>query len=379
MFVNLDVPSPLQYFASLVQSDEQFPLLEAAVSVAQDEYPDLDVQQVLGDVDQLLARVKRRLPADASPLQRLRALNQFFFRDLNFGGNINDYYDPDNSYLNAVLKTRRGIPISLAVLWLELAAGMGLNARGVAFPGHFMVKVNLPKGQVLIDPFTGQSLSREELAERLEPFRQRSGLVDEFEVPIGLYLQSVPSRDIIARMLRNLKEIHKTQQDWQRLIAVQDRLIVLHPEAWTEYRDRGLALAEHGHTSRAVPDLELYLDHAEDALDLDATTRGRTCRSSTAGTRAGRGVERLGGTLRNDPRPQRGDRTAARHLRSDARERILRPRIHARAGDRAAGGRVDRRGPSEHRSDRTSSGAVCRNARRRRSERDLTWRSSISL
>lgn len=269
MRLNFEVPSPLQYFASLVQSDEHFPLLEAAISVAQDEYPDLDVQQVLGDVDQLLARLKRRLPADAPALQRLRALNQFFFRDLNFGGNVNDYYDPDNSYLNAVLKTRRGIPISLAVLWLELAGGMGLNARGVAFPGHFMVKVNLPKGQVVLDPFTGQSLSREDLAERLEPFRQRSGLVDEFEVPIGLYLQSVPSRDIISRMLRNLKEIHKTQQDWQRLIAVQDRLIVLHPDAWSEYRDRGLALAAQGQASRAVPDLEIYLNHAEDALDLD--------------------------------------------------------------------------------------------------------------
>ncbi|MDO8439654.1 MAG: tetratricopeptide repeat protein [Polaromonas sp.] len=269
MRLNFEVPSPLQYFASLVQSDEHFPLLEAAISVAQDEYPDLDVQQVLGDVDQLLARLKRRLPADAPALQRLRALNQFFFRDLNFGGNVNDYYDPDNSYLNAVLKTRRGIPISLAVLWLELAGGMGLNARGVAFPGHFMVKVNLPKGQVVLDPFTGQSLSREDLAERLEPFRQRSGLLDEFEVPIGLYLQSVPSRDIISRMLRNLKEIHKTQQDWQRLIAVQDRLIVLHPDAWSEYRDRGLALAAQGQASRAVPDLEIYLNHAEDALDLD--------------------------------------------------------------------------------------------------------------
>ncbi|MEP6773289.1 MAG: transglutaminase-like domain-containing protein, partial [Polaromonas sp.] len=111
MQLNLTVPSPLQYFSSLVESDEHFPLLEAAISLAQDEYPDLDVQQVLGDVDQLLARLKRRLPADAPALQRLRALNQFFFHDLNFGGNVNDYYDPDNSYLNAVLRTRRGIPI----------------------------------------------------------------------------------------------------------------------------------------------------------------------------------------------------------------------------------------------------------------------------
>ena len=270
MELNLAVPSPLQYFSSLVQSDEHFPLLEAAISLAQDEYPDLDVQQVLGDVDQLLARVKRRLPADASALQKLRSLNQFFFHDLNFGGNINDYYDPDNSYLNAVLKTRRGIPITLAVLWLELAGGLGLNARGVAFPGHFMVKVNLPKGQVLIDPFTGQSLSREELSERLEPFRLKNALDDEFDMPIGLYLQSAPPRDIINRMLRNLKEIHKTQEDWQRLIAVEDRLIVLQPDAWTEYRDRGLAWAVQGHAERAVPDLEKYLEQVESANDLDA-------------------------------------------------------------------------------------------------------------
>jgi len=270
MQLNLAVPSPLQYFSSLVQSDAHFPLLEAAVSLAQDEYPDLDVEQVLGDIDQLLARLKRRLPVDAPDLQRLRALNQFFFRDLGFGGNINDYYDPDNSYLNTVLRTRRGIPITLAVLWLELAAGLGLNARGVAFPGHFMVKVNLPKGQVVIDPFNGQSLSREELAERLEPFRQRNPGSDEFEVPMGLYLQSAPPRDIIARMLRNLQEIHKTQEDWPRLIAVQDRLIVLQPDAWSEYRDRGLAWAAQGDVRSAVADLETYLAHADDAMDTDA-------------------------------------------------------------------------------------------------------------
>jgi regulator of sirC expression with transglutaminase-like and TPR domain len=270
MLLNLTAPTPLEYFGALVQSDDHFPLLEAAVSLAQDEYPDLDVQQVLGDVDQLFARLKRRLPADAAPLQRLRALNQFFFRDLSFGGNVNDYCDPDNSYLNVVLRTRRGIQISLAVLWIELAQGLGLHARGVCFPGHFMVKVNLPKGQVVIDPFTGQSLSREELAERLEPYKRRSGLVDEFEVPLGLYLQAAPARDIIARMLRNLKEIHHAQEDWQRLIAVQDRLVILLPDAWAEYRDRGLAHAEQGHTGMAVVDLETYLVHAQDALDIDA-------------------------------------------------------------------------------------------------------------
>ena len=270
MQLNLAVPSPLQYFSSLVQSDDHFPLLEAAASLAQDDYPDLDIQQVLGDVDQLQARLKRRLPADAPPLQRLRVLNQFFFNDLSFGGNVNDYYDPDNSYLNAVMRTRRGIPITLAVLWLELAAGVGLNARGVSFPGHFMVKVNLPRGQVVIDPCTGQSLSREDLAERLEPLRQRGSLNDDFEVPIGLYLKSSPPRDIISRMLRNLKEIHKTQDDLPRLLGVLDRLIVLQPQAWIEYRDRALVWAVVGDLQRAVADLEMYLAHAGDALDIDA-------------------------------------------------------------------------------------------------------------
>jgi len=267
---SFQVPTALEYFESLVQSDDQFPLLEAAASIAQDEYPDLDVQQVLGDVDQLLARLKRRLPSDAAPLARLRALNQFFFNDLNFGGNVNDYYDPDNSYLNAVLRTRRGIPISLAVLWMELAQGLGLQARGIGFPGHFMLKVTLPKGQVVIDPFTGKSLSREELSERLEPYKRGNGLVGEFDVPLGLYLQPASSREIIGRMLRNLKEVHRAQEDWQRLIAVLDRIIALLPEAWGEYRDRGIAHAEQGSTAAALRDLEAYLVHAEDALDIDA-------------------------------------------------------------------------------------------------------------
>jgi regulator of sirC expression with transglutaminase-like and TPR domain len=263
-------PTPLGYFAALVGEEDAFPLFEAAASIAQDEYPDLDIQQVLGDVDQMLSRVKRRCNADAGPLQRLRTLNQFFFRDMGFGGNVNNYYDPDNSYINAVLRTRRGIPISLAVLWLELATGLGLKARGVNFPGHFMVKVNLPNGQVVIDPFTGQSLSREDLSERLEPYKRRNGLVDDFDVPVGLYLQAATPRDILARLLRNLKEIHRTQEDWLRLIAVQDRLLILLPDAWSEYRDRGLAWAEMGDLRLAVNDLEVYVEHSDDTLDREA-------------------------------------------------------------------------------------------------------------
>ena len=267
MQLSFDTPTPLEYFASLVQSDSDFPLLEAAISLAHDEYPELDVQRVLGEVDQMLARLRRRIPADAGPMHKLRVLNQFFFGSLGFGGNVNNYYDPDNSFVNAVLKTRRGIPISLAVIWLELAQGLGLAARGVGFPGHFMVKVSLPKGQVVINPLDGQSLSRDELAERLAPYRQKSGLVDEFEVPLGLYLQPTPPRAIIARMLHNLREIYKSQGDVPRQLAVLDRLIILLPKSWGDYRDRGLLHAELGHVALAMQDLETYLESGDEMAD----------------------------------------------------------------------------------------------------------------
>jgi regulator of sirC expression with transglutaminase-like and TPR domain len=227
--VKLDIrsPTPLEYFTTLVADDQAFPLLEAAASLAQDEYPDLDVQQVLSQVDQLIARLKRRIPQDAPDLHRLRAIQQFFYREMSFAGNVNNYDDVDNSYLHAVLRTRRGIPVSLAVIWLEIAQAIGLDACGVSFPGHFMIKVKLPRGHAVIDPLTGKSLSFEELSERLEPYKQGNGLVNEFDAPLGLYLQAAKPRDILGRMLRNLREIHQVQKDWPRLGAVQNRLIAL--------------------------------------------------------------------------------------------------------------------------------------------------------
>ena len=270
MKLSFETPTPLEYFSKLVQSDEQFPLLEAAVSLAQDEYPLLDVQQVLAEADQLLERLNRRIPADAPAMQRLRVLNQFFFSDLSFGGNVNDYYDPDNSYLSVILRNRRGIPISLAVLWLELAQSIGLQAQGVGFPGHFLVKVSLPRGQVVIDPFTGQSLSREDLSERLQPYQKPLSDNADRDIPLNLYLQASAPREIIERMLRNLKEIHKTQENWKMLVAVLNRLIILLPHAWVDYRDRGLAYAEMGRSELALRDLQKYLDKSKQGPHLAA-------------------------------------------------------------------------------------------------------------
>ncbi len=262
--------TPLQYFETLVADDASLSLIEAAASIAQDEFPQLDPHSLLAEIDALAVQLKRRIPADAVPVQKLRFLNRYFYQELKFAGNVNDYYDARNSYLNVVLSTRRGIPITLALLYIELAGQVGLTARGVSFPGHFLVKLKMPRGEVVIDPFNGHSLSREELDERLSPYRRRQGLEGEFDVPLGLYLQAAPGRDVLARMLRNLKEIHRTAEDWARMLAVQRRLVVLLPQAWEERRDRGLAAAELGHYSEAAEDIECYVEQRPQAEDAQA-------------------------------------------------------------------------------------------------------------
>ena len=264
------IPTPLEYFASLVADDVHFALTEAAISLAQDEEPALDSQMVLAEIDAVAQTLKRRIPADAVPVQKLRFLNRYFFQELGFAGNVNDYYASANSYLHEVLRTRRGIPISLAVLYIELATQIGLTARGVSFPGHFLVKVKMPQGEVVIDPFTGQSLSRDELDERLLPYKRRQGLLGEFDMPLGLFLQSASPREVLARMLRNLKEIHRSAEDWPRLLAVQQRLVVLLPRDWDERRDRGLAQAELGVWDAAADDLDAYVAHSPQAEDRGA-------------------------------------------------------------------------------------------------------------
>lgn len=260
-------PTVLGYFAALVAEDEGFALLEAAICVAQDDHPELDVQAVLAEIDGLAAKLKSRLPADASALRRLQSLNHYFFVELGFAGNVNNYYDRGNSYLHQVLATRRGIPITLALLYCELASQLGLTARGVSFPGHFLIKLRLPQGEVVIDPFNGRSLSREELDERLGPYRARQGLAGDFEVPLGLFLQAAPARDVLARLLFNLKEIAHTAEDWPRLLAVQQRLVLLLPQDAEQLRDRGLTWAELGRPAEAADDLAAYLSARPDAGD----------------------------------------------------------------------------------------------------------------
>ena|SRR6478609_7865455 len=270
--LRLHAPTPLEYFATLVADDAGLNLLEAAAAIAQDEFPDLDVQAVLAEVDTLAQRLRQRLPADASASHKLRSLTRYFHEELGFAGNVNNYYERGNSFIHHVLATRRGIPISLAVIFLELAAQLGLRAQGVSFPGHFLVKLRVGPGEVVLDPFSGRSLSRASLDEFLQTYRHSSGLPDDSELPIELFLQAAPPRQILARMLRNLKEIHRVAEDWPRLLAVQQRLVLLLPQDASERRDRGLVLEALGHWPAAADDLAHYLqeqgDQAPDAAAL---------------------------------------------------------------------------------------------------------------
>lgn len=258
----------LDYFSMLVQQDDNIPLFEAALSIAQDADPALDLAELQTEIDTFADRLQQRIPADASNLQKLRMLNHFFYNELGFSGNINDYYNPENSYLHRVLHTRRGIPISLAILYMELARQIELDVQGISFPGHFLMKLSVQSGQVVLDPFNGTSLSREELEERIEPYILQQEFPDDFQ--LGAYLASASPRDVLVRMLRNLKTLFMQQKRWQRLLTVQERLLILLPHDMNERRDRGLAFAHLDCPQAALEDLEAYLAQRPYAMDAAA-------------------------------------------------------------------------------------------------------------
>ncbi len=264
------VPTPLDYFATLVAEEGSLNLLEAAISLAQDEHPQLDVQATHAEVDALARRLRGRLTPEMSPPERLRELTLFFHGELGFAGNLNNYYEADNSFVHRVLQTRRGIPITLAVLLLELGEQAGLRMAGVAFPGHFLVKCRVGLGDVVLDPFTGEALSPTRLDELLAVYRQGSGLPADLELPLEFFLRAATKRQILARMLRNLKEVYRAAGDARRLLGVQQRLVALLPDEPAERRDRGLVLESLGQLAAAAEDFEFYLAARSDAADAAA-------------------------------------------------------------------------------------------------------------
>ena len=272
--------TPHDYFATLVagpDEDGQMPLTEAALSIAQDVYPEIDLASLQVQIDRLSARLKGRLPADSAQAHRLRCLNRYFFGDLGFAVNRNDYYDPDNSYLNRVLERRVGIPISLALLYMEIGQQIGLALRGVSFPGHFLLKLRMRTGkavgEVFIDPCDGQSLSREQLEQRMSLFLDTRHLDLSPELALIPALHDADPREIIVRMLRNLKGIYSERHDFEKLLDVQKRLVIVAPDRAEERRDRGLVYAQLDCPHAALDDLNFYLEANPDAPDADELLR----------------------------------------------------------------------------------------------------------
>jgi regulator of sirC expression with transglutaminase-like and TPR domain len=206
--------SDIDYFRLLIGDPGSIPLLEAAASIAVDEHPDLDLQATLARFDSLAVRLARSCAGLPTETERLRQLLHFFRVEQGFSGNLVDYYHPDNSYIHRVLDTRRGIPISLAVILIELAWHIGLDAHGVSFPGHFLVRIDLFEGMVVIDPFAGSSLDLEEIEQRAAPHG--------FE--LKALLAPAPPARILTRMLNNLHAIFTERGMPAQLQRIETRL-----------------------------------------------------------------------------------------------------------------------------------------------------------
>jgi regulator of sirC expression with transglutaminase-like and TPR domain len=260
-------------FVALMARDEAgIDLARACLLIARDAYPALDVEGYLGEIERLAARLKGRLPPEADDAARVVALNEFLFDDLGFGGNAQDYYDPRNSYLNEVLDRRTGIPITLSVLYMEIGRRAGLALEGVSFPGHFLVRLRVRGAMLVLDPFSGGvPLSEADLRERLRrviPPEATGGLPVE-ELPLEQFLEPAGKRQILARLLRNLKGIYRETGQPQRQLEILNRMLVVAPEARGELRERGLLYQRLECYRAALKDLQDYSALEPDAPDID--------------------------------------------------------------------------------------------------------------
>jgi regulator of sirC expression with transglutaminase-like and TPR domain len=249
-------------FAALVASAE-IPLAEAALAVAEEEYPGLEAARYIAALDRLGERVGRGLGPASAPRAVLEAMKVVLFGEEGFRGNEADYYDPRNCFLNEVLDRRLGIPITLSILYVEVARRVGLELLGVGFPGHFLVRSPAVGAtpDLFIDPFNGGDvLAAPECVARFKAVLKGRDFDPSF-------LDPVDTRHILIRMLHNLKKVYVERGDDVRAMWVIDRLLLLLPGNLEERRDRGLLSARLGGTGAAVKDLEAYLESAPQASD----------------------------------------------------------------------------------------------------------------
>jgi regulator of sirC expression with transglutaminase-like and TPR domain len=249
--------------------EEGIDLAEAALTIAADEYRDLDIPRYLARIDELAGALRQRLRRDISVTETIIALNHYLFDELGFSGNAADYYDPRNSYLNDVIERRLGIPITLSIVYIEIGQRLGLALRGVSFPGHFLVRCTLRDGAVVLDPYArGASLGIDDLRERLRVVRAGAGQVSDDE--LRRMLGAAAKKEILARVLRNLKAIHWQKRELERALSAATRIIALAPRAAEEYRDRGAMYLELECFRAALSDYEQYLQLLPRADDAEA-------------------------------------------------------------------------------------------------------------
>jgi regulator of sirC expression with transglutaminase-like and TPR domain len=243
-------------FSELVsRPDEAVDLAEAALLIACEEYPELDVSRYLAQLDEMGAAFRGRVGANPGPVTLVRVLNGYLFEEEGFRGNDQDYYDPRNSFLNDVLDRKTGIPITLSTVYMEVARRAGLVVDGVGLPGHFIVKVTGPRHDILIDPFhRGALLSEEDCQRRLDRVYGRGKVKMEPQM-----LARVDRKHVLARMLRNLKAIYMKREDHARALSIVDLLLRVNPHSGEDLRDRGLLYAALDCYAPAAKDLEAYL------------------------------------------------------------------------------------------------------------------------
>ena len=263
----------LQPFEKIVAGkDEKIDLARACLLIAQDAYPGLDIDRYLGDIERMALRLRSRMPQSGGAEERVVALNQYLFDDLGFQGNADDYYDPRNSYLNEVIDRRTGIPITLSILYMEVGRRVGLPIEGVSFPGHFVVRLRLRGGTLVLDPFTGGApLSEAELRQRLKRVIPQDAAADVpvGDLPLDQFLEPATNRQILSRLLRNLKGIYREIDKPERMLEVLNRMLVITPGASAELRDRGFLYHRLECWRPALKDLTDYAEREPDAPDLD--------------------------------------------------------------------------------------------------------------
>ena len=236
--------------------DPQIDLCEAALWVAAEEYPALDVSAYLARLDGLAQSVSERVNQPNSAADRVAALNRVLFDEEGFSGNRDDYYDPRNSYLNEVIDRRTGIPITLSIVYIGVAKRLGLEVAGVSFPGHFLTRVETPE-TLIVDPFDGAVLGASDCQRRLEA---ASGPGEVLRPAV--HLKAARPREILVRLLSNLKQVFLAKPDLERAVACIDRILIATPGAHRELRDRGLVFEQLGFFAAAASDLERFLEVA---------------------------------------------------------------------------------------------------------------------